>query len=114
MSSIGSVFKTNLAYCISHSKITFLLPMLHFQAINNRVVFADCSNSGNFTNLVRKHASSPGHLSANTALKLLGKLRVGEAMNEGARLSRIMYNERARKNRLQYAKHHIKASYQRY
>jgi len=37
------------------------------------------------------------HLSATTVLTLLGKVRTDEAVNEGAHLSRIMYNEQVRK-----------------
>jgi len=58
----------------------------------------------NFSNPVKKHASSPTHLSATTALTLLGKLRNDEAANEGAQLSRIMYSEQVRKIRFRLSK----------
>ena len=93
----------------SFRKSLFCFPCLIFKPSatvwSSQIGFTDL---GNFTNLVKKHVCSPTHLSATTALKLLGKVRIDEAVNEGAQLSRIVYNEQVRKNR-EMLKHHINA-----
>lgn len=60
---------------------------------------------GNFTNNVVKHIKSSAHIGAETSLKLLGKVRIDEMIDEGARTSRIMLNQAVRKNREMLSKY---------
>ena len=87
MSSSGSVLQTALAHCMFKSLFCFqyLIYKLSTTAWSLQSEFSDLAN---FSNQV-KHVSSPTHLSATAELTLLSKLRIDEAVNEGADLSRI-------------------------
>jgi len=91
-------------------KTLFCFPCLIFKP--KTTVFSSTRgllDLANFSNHVKRHIKSPTHLAAITSLKLIGKVRIDEMLNEEFKTLRNMHNEEVRKNR-EMMRHHIKAA----
>lgn len=90
-------------------KALFCFPCLLFKPNSTIWSTNGVTDLGNYSNYVKKHVKSHTHLSAVTALELLGKVRIDEALNLEMQRSRYAHNEEVRANR-EILKHHVKAA----
>ena len=58
---------------------------------------------------MKKHLSSPTHLSATAVLIFLSKVRTVEAVNEDGSLSRTIYNEQVKEIRFRLTRCNVPA-----